>query len=90
MKNKIENINTAILQKEIVKGETTEVMETVLFTDTVKKEIKSTSPLKYADYLSLIAIDNKIKLFVTPMFIFGKKEDIEKAQDKLIESVMYN
>lgn len=88
MKNKIEN--TPCLQKEIVKGETTEVMETVLFTNTIEKEIKAESPLKYGEYLSFIAHENMIKLFVTPSLIYGKATDIEKTLGLLVDAVMYN
>ena len=90
MKNKIENLSEINSVKETAKGESIEVMETVLFTNIIKKKIKSESILKYSDYISFIALENKIKVTSTHLYIFGKSSEIEKAQDKLIESLMCN
>jgi hypothetical protein len=78
------------ITKEIAKGETTEVMETVLFTDVILKEVKSQHILKYSDCIPFIAYDNKIAVFVAPNKIEGTAENIEKVQDKIIKSIMYN
>ncbi len=89
MKNKIQKTNDRFL-RETKDGETTDVMETVLFTDTIRKEIKGLSPMRYSDCIPLVAAENKIKVFVNKCGLIGSDEDIEKIQDLLINSVLYN
>ncbi len=78
------------ITKEIAKGETVEVMETVLFTTTTKQRIISESFLKYPTLLSFIANEIKVKVLITPSMIFGNSKDIEKVQNRLIDSAIYN
>ncbi len=90
MKNNPKNVSSLSITREIAKNESTEVMETVLFTDIIAKEVKSEPILNYSECIPFIAYDNRIPVFVTPIKVEGTDEAIEKVQDKIIKSIMYN
>ena len=90
MKNKIENLNAGLIKKETSKKETIYAMETILFADIAKKEIKSSPILKYADYLSFLAVENNIPIYASQKMFYGKLSELEKAQDLLLNCAMYN
>jgi len=70
--------------------ETVLTMETVLFTNINERIVDSYPINSYYNLLDFIAFENKLNAHFTPHFICGSLNDIEKAQDKLIESVKYN
>ena len=86
--------NKAVLATEtelpLNKQETVFPMETVGFTNIIEDELKETSPLEWSDLLDFIAFEHNLNCMFTPFGLFGRGQDIKKAQKILINSVKYN
>jgi len=81
---------TVAIAKEYNKKETVHPMETILFTNESVGMFKRTPFRMVIGFFDLVAEQNKLYIFTTPMGVMGRLCDIKKAEAILINSIQNN